>query len=60
MHPCGVAMKADGLAGFGGVDWPPVPAQDAEQGLTALAGQGVTGGGLPAPRWHRRHYCSDI
>jgi hypothetical protein len=50
MHPRGVAMKADGLAGFSGVDRPSVSAQDAEQSLTALAGQSVMGGGFPAPR----------
>jgi hypothetical protein len=52
MHPRGVAMKADGLAGFSGIYWPPVRTQHTEQGLTTLARQGVMGGGFPAPGWH--------
>jgi hypothetical protein len=50
MNPSGVSMKADGLGGCSGVDRPSVPTQDAKQGLTALAGQGVMGGGFPTSR----------
>jgi hypothetical protein len=52
MHPGGVALKADGLAGFGGVERPSVTAEDSEQGLAALAGQSTMDDGLPAPVWH--------
>jgi hypothetical protein len=52
MHPGGVALKADGLGGFGGVEWPLVTAEDSEQGLATLTGKGTMDDGLPAPSWH--------
>jgi hypothetical protein len=52
MYPGGVALKADGLGGLGGVERPSVPAKDSEQSLPALAGQGAMNNGPPARGWH--------
>jgi hypothetical protein len=52
MYPGGVALKADGLGGFGRVEWPLVTAEDSQQGLAALTGQRTMDDGLPAPGWH--------
>jgi hypothetical protein len=52
MYPGGVALKANGLGGLGGVEWPLVTAKDSEQGLATLTGQGAMNNGLPAADWH--------
>jgi hypothetical protein len=52
MHAGGVALKADRLAGCGGVERPVVAAKDGEQGLAALAGEGTMHDRPLVPRWH--------
>jgi len=52
MHPSGIAIQADRRAGLGGVNRPPASTQGGKQGLAAVAGQGVVGGGLPGPDCH--------